>query len=116
MTEVFDVTHGGQVIGNVKMHREGLYCRVSCRCRRFDDEIHRLYANREKIGVLIPEGEELTLITMVAAKRLKDGCIFSLEENRGDFIPIRPGEAFAYLDKLRSGHLGFRGEILGLIK
>ena len=61
LTEVFDVTHGGQVIGNVKMHREGLYCRVSCRCRRFDDEmidlLERLqWWNRpiEEVDTLIP--------------------------------------------------------------
>ena len=115
LAEVFDVIQGGQVVGNVEMRREGLYCRISCRCQRYDDEIHRLYADGEKIGVLIPEGEELVLETKVAAKGLKEGCSFSLDENRGNFVPIRPGEAFAHLDKVRQGRLAFRDGISGML-
>ena len=80
MTGVFDVIQGGQGIGRVKVRREGLYCRISCRCQRFDNEIHRLYAGGERIGVLVPAGEELVLETRVAAKRLKEDCIFSLDD------------------------------------
>lgn len=115
MAEVFDVTLSGQTIGTVELTREGLYYRLFCRCRVKDREIHRLYAGDEKIGVLIPEDGALVLETRVAAKRLKAGCAFSLDENRGVFLPIRPGETFEYLDKLRSGRLGFRDGIQGLI-
>lgn len=111
----FEVTMDGQSVGTVEVRREGLYCRLSCRCRMVDQEIHRLYAGEEKIGVLIPENGMLILDTRVAAKRLKEGCTFSLDENRGAFIPIRPGESIEYLDKLRSGRLGFRDGIHGLI-
>lgn len=105
MTEVFDVDRGGQTVGRVEIRREGLYCWIRCRCKRYDDEIHRLYADGEKIGVLIPEGAELVLETRVAAKRLKEDCGFSLDEDRENFIPIYPGEAFEHLDKLRQGKL-----------
>jgi hypothetical protein len=80
-----------------------------------DTEIHRLYAEGEKIGVLIPERGELILRTKVAAKRLKEGCIFSLDGKTENFIPIRPGEAFGHLDKLRSGRLAFRDGQPGLV-
>jgi hypothetical protein len=110
-----DVTMDGAVVGRVSLHREGLYYRISCRCRVTDEKIHRLYADGEKLGVLIPEHGNLTLETKVAAKRLKEGCAFSLDENRSAFIPICPGETFAHLDKLRSGRLGFRDGIPGLI-
>lgn len=115
MVERFDVTQGGQAVGTVELSREGLYCRIFCRCRMEDREIHRLYADGEKIGVLIPDRGELVLETKVAAKRLKSGCAFSLDENSGSFIPIRPGKTFENLDKLRSGRLGFRDGIYGLI-
>lgn len=108
MGEKFDVTFAGSTVGQVEVKQEGLYCRLSCRCRVADGQIHRLYAGGEKIGVLIPDGGELVLETKVAVKRLKEGCTFSLDENRGQFIPIRSGEAFDHLGKLRLAKLSFR--------
>lgn len=108
MDGIFDVIRDGQAVGRVELKRDGLYCRLSCRCRVADGQIHRLYAGGEKIGVLIPDGGELVLETKVAVKRLKEGCTFSLDENRGQFIPIRSGEAFDHLGKLRLAKLAFR--------
>ena len=108
MEGTFDVTRDGQVVGTARVKREGLYCRVSCRCRVADRAIHRLWAGNEKLGVLIPEKGELVLETKVAAKRLKPGCCFTIGENRGEFIPIRPGEAFYHLDRLRQGKLVYQ--------
>lgn len=104
----YKVIQDGQTVGIAEVKREGLYCRLSCRCRMVDSQVHRLCADGEKIGVLIPDRGELVLETKVAAKRLKEGCVFSLDENMGQFIPIRPGEAFPHLDKLRMGKLAFR--------
>ena len=104
----YDVTYGENTVGTVKLEREGLYYRLSCRCRVRDNEMHRLYADGEKIGVLIPENGDLVLETKVAAKRLKVGCSFSLEEKVRNFIPIHPGEAFGHLGKLRLAKLAFR--------
>ena len=115
MAEVFDVTRGGQAVGRAEIKREGLYWRISCRCHRYDEEIHRLYAGGEKIGVLIPEGKELVLEARVAAKRLKEGCCFSLDEDRTDFVPICPGETFACLDKVRLGRLTIREGQMGMV-
>ena len=108
MTEIFDVTQNGQPVGTVELRREGLYFRVSGRCRVLDKDIHRLYAGEENLGVLIPKNGELVLETRIAVKRLKKGCTFSLDEIKGEFIPIRPGEAFSHLDKVRRGKLAFR--------
>ena len=108
MDGTYEVMLDGQTLGTVELRREGLYYHLSCRCRMVDSQVHRLYADGEKIGVLLPKNGQLTMETRVAAKRLKPGCVFSLEERKGIFIPIRPGEAFAYLDKLRLGKLSFR--------
>ena len=104
----YNVTYADTTVGRVELEREGLYVRIRCRCRVQDNEMHRLYAGGEKIGVLIPENGDLVLETRVAAKRLKEGCTFSLEEKARNFIPIHPGEAFGYLGKLRLSKLAFR--------
>lgn len=101
----YDVTWNGQTVGTVEVKQEGLYCRITCRCRMVDTQIHRLYADGENIGVLAPKNGELMLEAKVAAKRMKSGCTFSLDEKQGNFIPIRPGEKFPCLDKLRHGGL-----------
>lgn len=111
----FDVTMGGQAVGTVEIKREVLYCRVSCRCPMVDGEIHRLYADGEKLGVLVPDRGALTLDTKVAAKRLKEGCAFTLDGQTEKFIPIRPGEAFVHLDKLRMAKLTFRDGEPGML-
>ena len=108
MEENYEVFHEGRSVGTVKLRREGLYYRLVCSCRVADGQIHRLYADGEKLGVLIPDRGELMLDTKVAAKRLKPGCGFSLDETRGTFIPIHPGEAFGHLGKLRLAKLSFR--------
>ena len=104
----YDVTYGENTVGTVQLEREGLYLRLRCRCRVQDNAIHRLYADGEKIGVLIPEKGDLVLETKVAAKRLKKESTFSLEEKGRNFIPIHPGEAFGHLGKLRLAKLAFR--------
>ena len=104
----YDVTYGENTVGTVQLEREGLYLRLRCRCRVQDNAIHRLYADGEKIGVLIPENGDLVLETKVAAKRLKKESTFSLEEKGRNFIPIHPGEAFGHLGKLRLAKLAFR--------
>jgi hypothetical protein len=58
--------------------------------------------------VLIPENWDLVLETKVAAKRLKEGSTFSLDDARRTFIPIHPGEVFGHLGKLRLAKLAFR--------
>ena len=87
--------------------QEGLYYRIRCRCRVEDREVHRLYADGEKLGVLIPERGELILDTKVAVKRIKPGCKFSLAPGKEQPMYIRHGEEFTHLDKLRRGKLGF---------
>lgn len=115
MDGCYEVTENGQTVGSVALKQEGLYVSVSCRCELLDHGIHRLYADGEKLGVLIPENGELKLKTRVPAKRLKQGCRFTIGDNNGVWIPICPGEAFAHLEKLRTGRLGFREGEPGLI-
>ena len=115
MEGTFDVKRNGRTVGTAEVKREGLYYRIFCRCRVAGEGIQRLYAGGEKIGVLIPESGELTLNTKVAAKRLNEGCDFTIGENTGCFYPICPGEPFEHLDKLRAGRLSWRDGQAGLL-
>ena len=108
MEESYEVSYEGKTVGRIELKREGLYYRLSCRCRLQDEAIHRLYAGSEKLGVLIPENGALVLETRVAVKRLKPGVIFTLDESSEEYIPIHPGEPFSHLDKVRWGRLAFR--------
>ena len=112
---IYQVTYNGQTVGTAQVRKEGLYFRISCRCRVRDDAIHRLYADGEKIGVLMPDRGGLVLETRIPAKRLKKGCAFSLDQTGGEFIPIRAGEAFPHLDRLRKGKLTYRAGEPGLL-
>ena len=108
------VTRAGQTVGRVLLCREGLYYRISCRCDLTDGEIHRLYADEENLGVLIPDSGELKLETKVAVKRILPGSLFTLEGNPQKWIPIHTGEPFEALDKLRTGKLVIRDGKMGL--
>ena len=114
MTGMFNVTYQGLTVGTAHISAEGLYYRIICRCGILDGGIHRLYAGNENLGVLIPDRGELVLNTKVAAKRLVEGCVFSLDGQAESFIPICSGEAFAHLDKLRTAKLAFRNGEMGL--
>ena len=102
-----DVTWNGKTVGTVECVREGLYCRILCQCSLPGQEIRRLYAGNEKIGVLVPRNGQWVLETRIPTKRIRKGSTFTLDEPEENFYPIRPGEEFAHLDKLRKGNLGF---------
>lgn len=110
----YDVIWNGQPVGKVELKREGLYYRIFCRCNPVDGEIHRLYVDWDKLGVLVPEMGALVLETRVAAKRLKAGCVFTLDGKHETFLPIRAGEPFMHLDKLRTAKLAFQNGEPGL--
>lgn len=110
-----DVTFNGKTVGTVECIREGLYCRILCRCTLPGQEIRRLYAGNEKIGVLMPQNGQWILETRIPAKRIKEGSAFTLDEPGETFYPIRPGEEFVHLDKLRKGKLDIREGQMGLV-
>ena len=115
MEGTYAVTYRGQTVGTVDVTREGLYRRIRARCRVSGSEIHRLYADGEKLGVLIPDRGGLMLETRIPAKRWKNVPVFTLDANKGEFIPIRMEEKFSRLYQVRGGRLAFRGGEPGLL-
>ena len=130
----FEVCLGSNPAGKVQITRQGLYCRVVCRCHVPLEAVYRLYGVSEKgqenLGVVMPEGDGFLLDRRLPAKRLEGCTRFMLwdgsepepeavqeedaeemaeekleEEQAGVFVPIRPEEPFSYLQQLASACL-----------
>ena len=115
---------GGRVIGRAEVKQEGLYYRFCCRCRLSGDVICRVRVRcgdkEADLGVLIPEPEGFALNTRLPAKRFAGGKPeFSVLPQTGQlnetFIPIRPEEPFAYIEKLKQAYLVTREGQLGAL-
>lgn len=132
MTRTHAVLWNGKQTGTVCLTKEGLYYRVQCSCKTVDKQIYRLAAlcgdDPVRLGVLIPEGDEMMLQTKIPVKKLKGEdpqfqleCISSgkkQEDNRksqGKFIPIYPDEPYSYLSKLKSSYLEIRKGEPGIV-
>ena len=114
MEEVYEVLLGNRTVGKVQLQRNGLYCRVICRCAVEGREIRRLYGvwpdRRECFGVLVPEGDGFVLDKRIPVKRLGEGTgTFTLSsapaKPAGTFVPICPEEPFRYIDQLQHSFL-----------
>ena len=110
----FEAVLGNRPVGKVQLTRQGLYCRVVCRCILPQDGVYRLYAlgdqGRENLGVVVPDGEGFLLDKKIPAKRLCGGNLqFILSSGvpsaTGAFYPISPEEPFQYIDRLKTAFL-----------
>ena len=77
MDEQYEVFLSSRPVGKVQLIRQGLYCRVICRCLIPNDGVYRLYvqrdSGRENLGVVIPEGDGSFLDKRIPAKRIGEG-------------------------------------------
>lgn len=101
-------------VGQVQIRREGLYLCFSCRCHLEKEEICRvqisLSGEKRNLGVLVPEGEGFSLKTRIPAKQLGQGepeflVLSNRTASEGTFVPIKPEEPFAYLERLKEAYL-----------
>ena len=114
MDEQYEVFLSSKPVGKVQLIRQGLYCRVICRCLLPNDGVYRLYvqrdSGRENLGVVIPEGDGSFLDKRIPAKRIGEGKLhFVLSSGAasvsGTFYPISPEEPFLYIDRLKNAFL-----------
>ena len=77
MDEIYAVMYRDEQVGKLQMQRQGLYCRLQCRCQLPGDDIYRLKMVQGKdithIGVLVPEGDGFLLDKKIPAKRIPSG-------------------------------------------
>lgn len=121
---LYTLSFGDRAAGKVEVTRQGLYYAFSCHCRLSGDIVCKAVADwgdkQESLGVLIPEGDGFCLKTRLPAKRFPDrDPHFRVLPNRtainGRFIPIRPEEPFAYLERLKEAYLARQNGQLGVI-
>lgn len=126
MKQTFTIFRAGETVGEASVEREGLYCRVRCRCRGLEKKILRVEVRSEagkvSLGVLIPNGDEWELETRIAAKRFGDDLRFAIagegeeyREKQETFVPVAEGEAFAYLDRLVGAHMAQEDGRIGVV-
>ena len=124
MEGYYPMYFGGRTIGRADVKQEGLYYRFYCRCRLTGDVICRVRVRcRDKeadLGVLIPDKDGFCLNTRLPVKRFEGGKPeFSVIPHGGQlcetFIPIRPEEPFAYIEKLKQAYLVTREGQLGAL-
>ena len=120
MEGFFEVYLHGQPVGKAEVRREGLYYRFRCRCRLSSQSVCHLEANEVSLGILVPMGDGFGLDTKLPVKRFRDETWdFQIMPNRpvleGRFIPIKPEEPFAYLERLKSAYLARRDGQVGIV-
>ena len=132
MVDSYDVTLHGNRVGKVQLSKQGLYYQLRCTCSAVDTDIYRLLGRcgqtQSRFGVLIPEGNRLTLETKIPVKKLNtDDLEFWLERTSAharelpekksgfQYIPIYPDEPYTYLSKLKNSYFEIRNGKAGIL-
>lgn len=124
MDGVYPICYMGRTVGKATVVQEGLYYCFTCKCRTMGEGIFRILircGDKESyLGILIPEGDGCVLSTRLSVRKI--GCgepTFQLvgkhEESDELFVPIRPEEPFAYLEKLKNAYLQIREGQMGAV-
>ena len=120
----YDIRLGNETVGTVNVERQGLYYCFSCRCRLSGSVMYRLCVScgghHENLGVLVPMGDRFGLDTKLAVKRLGQGPMGFMALPRHPpvqrhFVPIRPEEPFAYINRLQNAYLEIRNGQIGVV-
>ena len=119
MDGTYDVMLGRQKVGRVKVIREGLYYRFSCRCRTEGREMLRLWMACGKqevdLGLCVPMGNEFGTEKRIPVRQCGTGMPEFVLRPKGNFIPLSPEEPFGYLHRLENAFLERRKGRLGIM-
>ena len=117
MDTYYDVIFGNTAVGTVSLMKQGLYCKIQCKCTLLAAGIHKLflrcYDTDRNLGVLIPDGKYLALETTIPSKYIDFACpMFFIagapKKQEGEFIPLVPDTEFAYIAQLENGRFEIR--------
>ena len=126
MVGSYEIMQGADKVGTAVVTREGLYYRISCRCRYGGEPMRRILMTAAgyqlDLGVCVPVDGQFGLEKRIPCKNLVAGTPeFRLmpKYQRTDrrFVPVYPEEPFSYMAKLKDAFLEIReGQIGVLIK
>ena len=83
----YPVIYNGAEIGRCTLEEQGLYWHLTCHCQAVSEQVERLYSGREKLGVLVPGAEGLSL-----QRRISKSSCRALPPENGQFS-LAPGDA-----------------------
>ena len=123
MEKTYPVMLGGQVVGEAKVHREGLYLVFSCACSFSGEMFYKLTVrddnHSEELGIPVPERGRFRLYTKRPAKHFAGELSFFAQPKHsplgGKFIPLSPEEPFAYMHRLMDAYLAVHAGQVGLV-
>ena len=122
MMGTYPVLLGDACVGTVRVEREGLYYRFSCRCDLPGGQMRRLWmrqGSRETdLGLCVPMDGGFGTDKRLPMKQCGEGkpeFFLRSKEIRRTFIPLRPEEPFRYIHRLENAYLEQRGNTVGIV-
>ena len=121
---MFDIILGTESIGKAQVEKEGLYYRITCRCRLSGEVPYKVHAvcneKCEDLGLLVPQSGAFTLTTRLPIKRLGEGqlqfkAVPRHTKTEGKFVPISADEPFSYLSRLENAYMQIRDGRIGVV-
>ena len=123
MVGTYEIREGERTVGQVRVVKEGLYYRFSCRCSLSGEVLMSLRVcwggGEMDLGICVPMDGRFGVEKRVPCKRFGEGTPeFSLrprhEKLAGRFVPIYPEEPFSYLHRLEGAFLARQAGQLGI--
>lgn len=115
----YPIRHGGQTVGNAKVTTEGMFLRIKCRCVVPKDRKYSVVMCRDDgktdLGICVPYGAEIGLMTRIPKKSAGQGSIqfLLLPRAREYFYPLTV--PFPQIALLRKGKFCIRCEKAGIL-
>ena len=123
MVGTYNVMIGDRKAGWMRVEKQGLYYRFSCRCDLSGETVHAVAAvcdgQRIHLGVCVPMDGRFGLEKKLPCKQfLGKRPEFQLIPRSGNqgrkFVPVYPEEPFAYMTKLKDAFLEIREGQMGV--
>ena len=123
MVGTYDVKIGQEKVGKIRVEKQGLYYRFSCRCMLSGKTVHCVQAlcggTRVHLGVCVPMDGRFGLEKKLPCKQFPGGktefLLIPRGENQGrKFVPVYPEEPFSYMAKLKDAFLEIRDGQVGV--
>ena len=111
-------------MGTVRVEKQGLYYRITCRCRIKNGEIHRLVVScggrTENLGICVPMEGGFGVEKRIPCKHLGTGTpefllLAKQEQPVGKFVAVYPDEPFSYMARLKGAYLARQADRMGIV-